>query len=163
MLFLVFELENDRYALDVRQIVEVLPLVDVKHIPGAPAAIAGLFTYRGALVPVVDLSVLTLGRAAERRLSTRLVLVNYPGPDGQTHLLGLIAERATQAARHDAAAFVASGVTNGGAAHRGPVAIDAHGLLQRIDVPTLLPPSLRDLLFNEPMGDQWDLPTSQIS
>jgi chemotaxis-related protein WspB len=163
MLFLVFELAQDRYALDARQIVEVLPLVDVKHIPGAPPAIAGLFTYRGALVPVIDLSELTLGRPAARRLSTRLVLVHYPDPSGRTHLLGLIAERATQAARHDASAFVASGVTNPGAAYLGPVAIDAHGLLQRIDIPTLLPPSLRDVLFKKPMGDRWDLPTSQIS
>lgn len=163
MLFLVFELEQDRYALDARQIVEVLPLVDVKHIPGAPPAVAGLFTYRGALVPVIDLSELTLGRPAARRLSTRLVLVHYPGPGGQTHLLGLIAERATRAARHDTSEFVASGVTTAGAAYLGPVATDAHGLLQRIDVATLLPPSLRELLFTRPMGDQWALPTSQIS
>ena len=36
MLFLVFELGNDRYALDVRQVAEVLPLVGVKQMPRAP-------------------------------------------------------------------------------------------------------------------------------
>ena len=55
--------------------------------------------------------------------------------------------------------FVASGVTNPGASYLGPVATDARGLLQWIDVRTLLPPSLRDLLFKEPMDDQWGLPT----
>jgi hypothetical protein len=39
------------------------------------------------------------------------------------------------------------------------VAIDARGMLQWIDVRTLLPPSFRDLLFQEPMGDRWGLPT----
>ena len=42
MLFLVFELGNDRYALDAAQIVEVLPLVALKQMPGAPAGSAAL-------------------------------------------------------------------------------------------------------------------------
>jgi chemotaxis-related protein WspB len=162
MLFLLLELGNDRYALDVRQIAEVLPLVEVKQIPQAPPAITGLFTYRGALVPVIDLSQLTLGRPAARRLSTRIVLVHYPDQSGHTHLLGLIAERATQAVRHETSDFVATGVINSDASYLGPVAPiahDARGLLQWIDVRTLLPPSLRDLLFKEPMDDQWRLPT----
>jgi chemotaxis-related protein WspB len=152
MLFLVFELGSDRYALDVQQVAEVLPLLEITAIPGAPAAITGLVTYRGTLVPVIDLSQLTLGRPAARRLSTRIVLVHYPDQRGQTHLLGLIAERATQAYRRDRSDFVASGVTNPGTAYLGPVATDARGVLQAIDVRTLLPSSLRDLLFKEPIA-----------
>ena len=53
---------------------------------------------------------------------------------------------------------MASGITNAGAPYLGPVVTDARGLLQWIDVRTLLPPSFRDLLFQEPMGDQWGLP-----
>jgi chemotaxis-related protein WspB len=159
MLFLLFELGKDRYALDVRQIAEVLPLVAVKRIPKAPQAMTGLFNYRGTPVPVVDLSQLSLGRPSSRRLSTRIVLVHYPDPTGRTHLLGLIAERATQTARHERSAFVPSGITNSGAPYLGPVVTDARGLLQWIDVRTLLPPSFRDLLFQEPMDDQWSLPT----
>jgi chemotaxis-related protein WspB len=157
MLFLVFELGKDRYALDVRQIAEVLPLVAFKQVPRAPQAMNGLFNYRGAPVPVIDLSQLTLGRPSANRLSTRLVLVHYPDHTGQTHLLGLVAERATQTARHEASDFVASGVTNTGAPYLGPVVSDARGLLQWIDVRTLLPPSFRDMLFKEPMDDQWGL------
>jgi chemotaxis-related protein WspB len=159
MLFLLFELGKDRYALDVRQIAEVLPLVEVKQVPRAPHAMVGLLNYRGAPVPVIDLTQMTLGRWSARRLSTRIVLVNYPDPTGRTHLLGLIAERATQTARHEQSAFVASGITNGGAPYLGPVVTDARGLLQWIDVQTLLPPSFRDLLFQEPMDDRWGFPT----
>ena len=158
MLFLLLELGKDRYALDVRQIAEVLPFVEVKQIPRAPQAIAGLFTYRGAMVPVIDLSQLTLGRPAARRLSTRIVLVHYPDQNGQTHLLGLIAEKATQAARHEQSDFVASGVTNPGASYLGPVATDPRGSLQSIDLRRLLPPSLRDMLFQEQMDTRWGLP-----
>jgi chemotaxis-related protein WspB len=153
MLFLVFELARERYVLDVRQIAEVLPLVGIKPLPQAPPAVAGIFNYRGAPVPVIDVSQLTLGRAAERRLSTRIVLVHYPGADGQTRLVGLIAERATQTVSRDEADFVASGVTNEGAPYLGPVATDARGLLQWLDARTLLPASVRDMLFTRPKAE----------
>jgi chemotaxis-related protein WspB len=158
MLFLVFELGKDRYALDVRQIAEVLPLVGVKQIPKAPQAMNGLFNYRGVAVPVIDLSQLTLGRPSKRRLSTRMVLVHYPDSTGRTRLLGLIAERATETARHDASEFVASGITNAGAPYLGPVVTDARGLLQWIDVRTLLPPAFRDMLFHESADSKWGSP-----
>lgn len=158
MLFLLFELGKDRYALDVRQIAEVLPLVGVKQIPGALQAMAGLFTYHGAPVPVIDLSQLMLGWPAARRLSTRIVLVHYPDQSGHTHLLGLIAERATQTSCHEPSDFVPSGVTNAAASYLGPVVTDARGLLQWIDVRTLLPASFRDLLFSETVDDRWASP-----
>ena len=149
MLFLLFELARDRYVLDVSQVAEVLPLVDIRQMPQAPTAVAGILNYRGTPVPVIDVSQLTLGRPAERRLSTRIVLVHYPGADGQTRLLGLIAERATQTVRREETDFVASGITNEGAPYLGPVAADARGLLQWLDVRTLLPASVRDLLLGQ--------------
>ena len=153
MLFLLFELGHERYALDVRQVAEVLPLLAITPIPQSPAAVAGVMNFRGAPVPVIDVSQLTLGRPAERRLSTRIVLVHYPDTSGGMRLLGLIAERATQTLRREPADFVPSGVTSEGAPYLGPVAADAHGLLQWIDVTTLLPPAVRDVLFSPPKAD----------
>jgi len=150
MLFLVFELARDRYVLDVSQVAEVLPLVAIKQIPQAPPAVAGILNYRGMPVPVIDVSQLTLGRPAARRLSTRIVLVHYPDSEGHTRLLGLIAERATQTVRREETDFVASGVTSDGASYLGPVAPDARGLLQWLEPRTLLPASVRDLLFRQP-------------
>jgi chemotaxis-related protein WspB len=153
VLFLVFELARDRYVLDVSQIAEVLPLLAIKQIPQAPPAVAGVLNYRGAPVPVIDLSQLTLGRPAERRLSTRIVLVHYPDARGGTQLLGLIAEKATHTVRREETDFIASGVTSEGAAYLGPVAPDAHGLLQWLDAGTLLPASVRDMLFRQPKAE----------
>jgi chemotaxis-related protein WspB len=150
VLFLLFELGTDRYALDVRQVAEVLPLLDIKRVPQTPPSVAGILNYRGEPVPVIDVSQLTLGRPAQRRLSTRVVLVHYPDADDQPRLLGLIAERATQTVRREETDFVASGVTNESAPYLGPVAPDARGLLQRLDVRTLLPISVRDMLFKQP-------------
>src|SRR5215216_5089516 len=101
MLFLLFQLGSERYALDAGQVVAVLPRLGVKAIPHAPSAVAGLCQYRGVPVPVIDLSALALGRPSANRLSTRIVLVQFPNPVGGPHLLGLLAERATETLRRD--------------------------------------------------------------
>jgi chemotaxis-related protein WspB len=151
MLFLLFQLGEHRYALDIGQVAEVLPLVDITQLPQAPASVAGVFNYRGAPVPVIDLSRLTLGRPAQRHLSTRIILVHYPNDGCRRHLLGLIAEKATETVRREPAEFVASGITNDAAPYLGPVAADMRGLVQWIEVKKLLLPSLREMLFKQPV------------
>src|SRR6185503_19851205 len=101
MLFLYFQLGVDRYALDCSQVVEVVPLLGIKRIPQAPAAVAGVFNYRSKPVPVIDLSRLALGRPARPHMSARIIVVTYPGEDDTQHLLGLIAEKATETVRRD--------------------------------------------------------------
>jgi chemotaxis-related protein WspB len=152
MLLLLFQIGPERYALDTGQVAEVLPLVGITRIPQAPAGVAGVFNYRGEPVPVIDLSQLTIGRPAQSRLNTRIVLVHYPDGNGGTHLLGLIAERVTETVRRDRADFVASGVTSGRTPYLGPVAADARGLMQWMDVEQLLPASVRDVLFAPPVA-----------
>jgi chemotaxis-related protein WspB len=56
MLFLLFDLDGDRYALDAAGIAEVLALAPTKSIPGAPAWVAGMFERHGEPVPVIDVS-----------------------------------------------------------------------------------------------------------
>jgi len=113
--------------------------------------VAGLFNYRGAPVPALDLSLLTLGRPAPARLNTRLVVVHYPDHRGDTRLLGLIAEKVTETVRRDPAEFVVSGITLDRAPYLGPIATDARGLLQWIEVERLVPASVRDVLFTSPL------------
>jgi chemotaxis-related protein WspB len=149
MLFLLFRLGKDQYALDATGINEVLPLVEVKTLPGSPIGIAGVINYRGTPIPLIDLSALMLGRPARSRLSTRIVVVQYSAGDDVLHQLGLITEYATGTVRHDPGDFVPSGVTNRGTPYLGPVAAGPNGLIQRIEVGQLLPASVRDMLFQQ--------------
>jgi chemotaxis-related protein WspB len=151
MLFLLFQLNKEYYALEAGQVREVLPLVGMKEIPHSPSGVAGIFNYRGTPVPAIDLSDLTLGRPAQRLLSTRIILVNYAGPGGEKHLLGLIAEKATETLRREPDEFKTSGVTNRDTPYLGPVATDTRGFIQWIKVDQLLPATVRDLLFKQPV------------
>jgi chemotaxis-related protein WspB len=139
----------DRYALPAREVKEVLPLVSTKALPGAPAGIVGAINYRGSAVPVLDLSLLALGRPSAQRVSTRLLIVNYPHPDTRERLLGVMAERATDTISRDPGDFRPVGVTAPGARYLGPVARDARGLIQRVDVAMLLTDEMRAELYPE--------------
>jgi chemotaxis-related protein WspB len=149
MLFLMFKLDRDRYALNAAEVVEVLPLGPLKALPNSPAWVAGVFSYHGQPVPVIDLSSLALGRPAARRLSTRTVLVRYPLADAEnsSRLLAIVIEQATRTMRRDPADFIDSGVTTPQARYLGPVASDPAGLVQWINVEGLLPDDVKAMLF----------------
>ena len=153
-LFLVFRIGNERFALQAIEVAEVLPRLPLKPIAQAPAWVAGVFAYRGAVVPVIDLSALTFGAPAQARTSTRLVLVNYRADDtAQAQLLGLILEQATDTLRCNPADFRPYGLDNRQAPYLGPVREDAQGLLQWVRVADLLDEQVRALLFPSPPLD----------
>jgi chemotaxis-related protein WspB len=146
-LFLLFQLGADRYALDAGLVDEVLPLMAVKAVPRAPIGVAGILDYRGTPVPVIDVSQIALGRPAQHRLSTRLLIIRYVSAAGAVRPLGLIVEQATETFQRDPADFVDSGLTPPDAAYLGGVATDPYGPVQRIDLQNLLPAAVQDALF----------------
>ncbi len=151
-LYLQFTLGEQRFALDVRDVIEVLPYRPLKPIAEAPEWVVGILAHRGRLVPVLDLSVRSVGRPAQRRTSTRLVLVHYrPDTVAPPQPLGLVLERATDTVRRPREAFKPYGLDTGQARYLGPVLEDAQGLLQRIEVPQLLPDDVRAVLFPAPI------------
>jgi chemotaxis-related protein WspB len=153
-LFLVFRIGSERFALQAIEVAEVLPRLPLKPIPRAPDWVAGVFAYRGAVVPVIDLSALTFGQPAQARTSTRLVLVNYrPDQTAEAQLLGLILEQATDTLRCNPADFQPYGLDNREAPYLGAVREDAQGLLQWVRVSDLLDDQVRALLYPKPPMD----------
>jgi chemotaxis-related protein WspB len=149
MLFLLFQIGTERYALEARQVAEVLPLVNIKRIPMTPPGVAGIINYHGTPAPVLDLNELALGEPAPERLSTRIIMAHYHDRAGTRRLLGLIAGRTTETLRREPADFRPAGITPAGAGYLGPVATDERGLIQWVEIDRLLPDSLQQLLFRD--------------
>jgi chemotaxis-related protein WspB len=94
-LMLLLSAGQDHYAIDARQVAEIVASVELTPLPGAPNGVAGLVNYHGRLWPVVDLCRLTLGCDCQRLLSTRIVLVHFPPAAPTAGLVGLRAEHVT--------------------------------------------------------------------
>lgn len=134
MLFVTFQTGDSLYALAAEEIIEILPLVEMRRLRDAPPAIAGWFGYRGAYAPVIDLGMAERSEPAERRMSTRILMVRY-AVGGRMLVLGLMAEKATETLRCDPAAFA-------------PFAASRQGLVERIDVQRLVPEALATWLLD---------------
>ncbi|MBA6132479.1 MULTISPECIES: chemotaxis protein CheW [Pseudomonas] len=144
-LYLQFRIREQRFALSVHEVVEVLPLRPLKPIAQAPAWVAGILAHRGLLIPVIDLAALSFGQPAAQRTSTRLVLVHYRAG----LQLGLVLEQATETLRCRPDEFQPYGVDTSEAPYLGPVRQDAFGMLQRIEVNDLLPDAVHALLYTQ--------------
>ena len=142
---LIFHIGPDAYGLRLDAIVRVLPLLELKRLPLAPHAVAGLMDYQGAPVPVIDLSALASLAPCQDYFDTRIVLVDYAAPDGARHLLGLLAEQVRGIRELAPEALLAAGVR--AAPFLGPVASAADGMVQLVEPERLLPAALRAALF----------------
>ena len=53
MLALLIHAESERYAISARRVVEVVPMVPLRQVPAAHAALRGMLEYRGQTIPVI--------------------------------------------------------------------------------------------------------------
>jgi len=145
MKVLVFLIGPDRYALRLGAVARVLPVMELKLLPLAPACVAGLMDFHGRPVPVIDLSRLA-GLAPEQLcFDARIILVDYAVGAGQVRALGLLAEHVVGIDSVRPETLAGSGVE--AAPFLGQVASTANGMLQLVGIDDLLPPEVHAVLF----------------
>ena len=52
--YLLFQLENEQYGINIDYIVEIISYQEVTHLPGMPRFVRGLMNLRGKIIPVID-------------------------------------------------------------------------------------------------------------
>ena len=149
MLRVLFQMGEARYALDSRDVHEVVPLVRFRTIPGAPDYVCGVFLYRGRVVPVIDLSRLAGAAPARLLMSTRIILVKLSEAGNSDRLLGLLAEKAVDTLKKDRIQTQKPGLVPPSAEWLGNMITEDGQMAQEIDVRRLLPDSVRELIFRE--------------
>jgi chemotaxis-related protein WspB len=136
MLALTFQVGPDRVAVDVTRIREVVPRVRLAPVNGAPAWIAGVFIYRGRIVPVVDLHRLIGVGECPLHLSSRVILLPYP-LDNPESLIGLLATQVADI-RELPAELVQSTAVRSSRTGLGPALPDGAGILRLLNPDALL-------------------------
>ncbi|MBK1988793.1 purine-binding chemotaxis protein CheW [Sphaerospermopsis aphanizomenoides BCCUSP55] len=137
MLLLLFYVSKDLYAIESSCVVEVIPRVGLRKIHHVPEYVAGLFNYRGKIVPVIDLCSLIRGTPSRFCLSTRIMIVNYPHQQQGCQYLGLIAERITETLNKPETDFIDSGIHIPEAPYLGGILMDSKGIIQHINLEKL--------------------------
>ena len=147
MLMLVFRLGDNRYAIATPAIVTVLPRVNLQSLPGSSPAVAGVFSYQGQVVPVLDLNQLLRGAASSALLSTRIVLVNQGAANEPTRLLGLLAEQATETLESHQVEEIAERVDFCQSPYLSEMLVSQQDIIQQLQIYSLLSQQAYDELI----------------
>lgn len=148
ILLLKFKIGDKYYALNTENIAEVIPAVSLRQIPGTPTFFSGIFDYRGLIVPVIDLTQLTIGQPVTIRLSTRIILTNFTLVNGRKSILGLMAEDMTDIIDVDETAFQDTGILSQNAPYLGPIFQIDNQFIQSIELDRLLSPDIQKMIFS---------------
>jgi chemotaxis-related protein WspB len=134
MLMLLFYVGKNLYAIDSAHVVEVIPRVVYRQIPQVPGYLAGIFNYRGTIMPILDLCQLICGTPSKNKLSTRIAIVSYPRPDKQPQYVGIMAERTIETIDKPAAEIKTTGIQASDTPYLGGILMDKKGMIQLINL-----------------------------
>lgn len=148
MLFLLLRTGEERWALEAKRVVEVVPRVRLSASPLAPPHVVGLLDFRGEAVPVVDLRRLVGEDFCLDRLSSRIVIVEYLAPGSEVRKLGLLAEQVTDTVDAAAEAFSGTGLSDFGAPWMGGVTFREGESIRALVIERLLAEELRETVLS---------------
>ena len=136
-LFLQFSIGDQRYAIATNLIREITPMVQLTRVPKTEAYIAGLFNYRGTMLPVIDVSKLLFNAEHSLRLCTRIIILENPSSSMDN--IGLIVEQANKTMSYDMDELTEHKLSEQHASYIGQIIHDELGEIQLIDVDKLIP------------------------
>jgi len=141
MLVITFQIGSERVGLDIQSVREVVPRVRLQPLSGGRDWLIGVFVYRGVVVPVIDLHLLTGNGACPSHLSSRIILVQHEDSNGLgERLIGLLASQVAdlRELHINPSALLTS--LDPSATGLGIAIADGAGILRLMDPKRLLPP-----------------------
>src|SRR5579862_3473230 len=135
MLVLMCEAAGQRFAVDTRQVVEVVARAQLQSVASGPDWLAGVCVYRGQLTPVVDLSYIVGALPSPSRWANRIIMVRL-SEEGTSALYGLIVEKVA-IGQLSADPPPHKGSSDAAVSKWGPLHLDSAGMFQLLDLPRL--------------------------
>ena len=89
---LTLAMQGETLAIEARHVREILDLVPITEVPGAPRFLNGLINVRGKVVPLADLRLKLGMQVAPPTIDTRIVVVEID-VDGEPTIVGLRADK----------------------------------------------------------------------
>ncbi len=85
--WVTYQLEDEFYGINVMQVQEVLRLIEIAPVPGAPSYVLGIINVRGNVVTVIDTRARFGLSTKEPDESSRIVIVEVSG-----HVIGMLVD-----------------------------------------------------------------------
>ena len=149
MLYLIIELSNNYYALNSKEILEIIPNIILTDVSNSPDFVSGIFNYRGTTVPVLDLSIMTGGKKTTNKLSSKILIVNYNPIKNVEKIIGLLCENILGTKNIENSEIESNGLNIEDAQFLSNVYNSKDSMIQLINVNKLLTKEAEKVLFTE--------------
>src|SRR5690625_4201162 len=73
---IVFELENEEYAISVQAVGSIERILPITRVPSTPDFVKGVINLRGVVTPVIDLKERLKDKKSEFSEQTRIIIVH---------------------------------------------------------------------------------------
>jgi len=137
-LFLQFNVDGQRFAIATDLVKEITSMVKLTRVPKTEAWIAGLFNYRGSMLPVIDISRLLFNSEHQLRICTRIIILETTINNNKQNI-GLIVEQANKTLSYDINDLTEHKLSDRQASYVGKILHDEDGEIQLIDIDKLIP------------------------
>lgn len=92
---LTFALSDERFAIDIMQVQEVLEYLKITKIPGTPSFIKGVINVRGYMVTVIDLKEKFLNQEIVNDVNTCIIILEAI-INGESITLGILVDSVSE-------------------------------------------------------------------
>jgi chemotaxis-related protein WspB len=147
MLALLFEVAGESYGVPASRVISVVRKPRARAVPGAPPWIAGVFRWRDAWAPLIDLSLLIARTPCPGGAASRVALVEH-ARGVRTRTVGLLAPGMTRVVDLGRTPS-APGLSIPGQDFLGGIVADEDLDVQMLDVDRVLPGEIDALLFGD--------------
>ena len=90
----VFKIGNEEFGVDIKQVREIVRLVEITRMPKAPAFIEGVVNLRGQIVSVIDLAKRLDLPSRPRDDFTRIVVIEI-----ESNTVGMVVDSVSEVLR----------------------------------------------------------------
>jgi purine-binding chemotaxis protein CheW len=142
---LTFELDNRLHAFRADDVVQIVQMVEISPLPGAPAVIEGIVNVRGVIVPVFDLRA-RLGVPARAIDPTQHLVILASGARSSAVRVDVAEDFVSIPDADIAASLSDSGVSQAGSRHIAGIAATPDGTTVIYDLAAFLSQSETEML-----------------
>lgn len=97
---LTFMLSDERFAIDIMQVQEVLEFSKITKIPGTPSFIKGVINVRGYMVTVIDLKEKFLNQEIKPDVNTCIIILEA-NVNGENITIGVLVDSVSEVVNFD--------------------------------------------------------------
>lgn len=89
--YLTFQISNEDYAIEIRNVIEIIGMLEITEVPDMPLYLKGIINLRGKVIPVIDVRIRFKIETKDYDRRTCIIIIKI-----EDNLVGLIVDEVSE-------------------------------------------------------------------